>query len=70
MYQLLDTYIVKIFYIESTYLYYRNYSLKLCNFYLDEKNNVKLGDFGFACQLANIYDRKRETCGTPNYIAP
>lgn len=31
---------------------------------------MKLGDFGFACQLVSEYDRKRETCGTPNYIAP
>ena len=46
------------------------FSLKLCNFYLDVNNNVKLGDFGFACQLASEYDKKRETCGTPNYIAP
>ena len=46
------------------------FSLKLCNFYLDEQFNVKLGDFGFACQLAHENDRQRETCGTPNYIAP
>jgi calcium/calmodulin-dependent protein kinase kinase 1 len=31
---------------------------------------VKLGDFGFACQLAYHHELKRETCGTPNYIAP
>jgi serine/threonine protein kinase len=34
-------------------------SLKLCNFYFDENNNVKLGDFGFACKLANDNDKKR-----------
>lgn len=28
------------------------YSLKLCNFYIDSENVLKLGDFGFACQLA------------------
>lgn len=27
-------------------------SLKLCNFYIDSGNVLKLGDFGFACQLA------------------
>jgi MAP/microtubule affinity-regulating kinase/calcium-dependent protein kinase len=60
--------IVKIYFIESKL--FLKPSLKLCNFYLDENNNVKLGDFGFACQLANSADKKRETCGTPNYIAP
>ena len=54
--------------IESTQS--MKYSLKLSNFYLDDDENVKLGDFGFACQLASDYDRKRESCGTPNYIAP
>jgi serine/threonine protein kinase len=44
--------------------------LKLCNFYLDSDKNVKLGDFGFACQLSHPGELKRETCGTPNYIAP
>ena len=44
--------------------------MKLCNFYLDENGNIKLGDFGFACQLNHLNELKRETCGTPNYIAP
>jgi hypothetical protein len=30
------------------------FSLKLCNFYIDEHNNIKLGDFGFACLLSNF----------------
>ena len=29
------------------------FSLKLCNFYMTQNNQIKLGDFGFACQLAN-----------------
>ena len=29
------------------------FSLKLCNFYLDSDKNIKLGDFGFACQLSH-----------------
>lgn len=57
-----------IAYIHSQNILHRD--LKLCNFYLDQEDNVKLGDFGFACQLASEYDKKRETCGTPNYIAP
>lgn len=46
------------------------FSLKLCNFYLDAQKNIKLGDFGFACQLSHEGELKRQTCGTPNYIAP
>ena len=37
---------------------------------MDDEDNVKIGDFGFACQLAHPGEKKRETCGTPNYIAP
>lgn len=44
-------FIIKIFCIES--ILFLILSLKLCNFYLDENDNVKLGDFGFACQLAS-----------------
>lgn len=31
---------------------------------------VKVGDFGLACQLSHLYERKRHVLGTPNYIAP
>lgn len=55
-------------YIHSKGVLHRD--LKMCNFYLDENDNIKLGDFGFACQLNNLNELKRETCGTPNYIAP
>lgn len=47
-----------IMYIHTQNILHREYfcslfSLKLCNFYLDANDNVKLGDFGFACQLAS-----------------
>lgn len=32
--------------------------------------NIKLGDFGLACQLLDKNERKNTMCGTPNYISP
>ncbi|KAN0065194.1 Cell cycle serine/threonine-protein kinase cdc5/MSD2 [Thecaphora frezii] len=44
--------------------------LKLGNIMLDEKMNVKIGDFGLAALLKYPEERKKTVCGTPNYIAP
>ena len=45
-------------------------SLKLGNLFLNDKMEVKIGDFGLATKLEFDGDRKRTICGTPNYIAP
>jgi polo-like kinase 1 len=44
--------------------------LKLGNLFLNEKMELKVGDFGLATKLEFEGDRKRTICGTPNYIAP
>lgn len=50
--------------------------LKLGNLFLHSSNDnesqmeIKLGDFGLACQLKSDDDRKITLWGTPNYIAP
>lgn len=44
--------------------------LKLGNIFLDDKMQVKLGDFGLATVITFDGERKRTLCGTPNYIAP
>jgi polo-like kinase 1 len=44
--------------------------LKLGNLFLNEKMEVKIGDFGLATKLEFDGERKRTICGTPNYIAP
>jgi len=44
--------------------------LKLGNIFLNEKMEVKCGDFGLATKLEFDGERKRTICGTPNYIAP
>ena len=46
------------------------FSLKLGNLFLNDKMEVKIGDFGLATKLEFDGDRKRTICGTPNYIAP
>ena len=47
-----------------------NRDIKLGNLFLDEKMQVKIGDFGLAAKLEFDGERKRTICGTPNYIAP
>ena len=43
--------------------------LKLENIIIDDRNNLKLIDFGFAIQT--FPGQKHKTCcGTPNYMAP
>ena len=46
------------------------FSLKLGNLFLNEKMEIKLGDFGLATKLEFEGEKKRTICGTPNYIAP
>ena len=44
--------------------------LKLGNLFLNDKLELKVGDFGLATKLDYAGERKRSICGTPNYIAP
>ena len=44
--------------------------LKLGNLFLNDKLELKVGDFGLATKLDYVGERKRSICGTPNYIAP
>ena len=44
--------------------------LKIGNIFLNDKMQIKLGDFGLATKLEFEGERKRTICGTPNYIAP
>lgn len=44
--------------------------LKIGNIFLNEKMQIKTGDFGLATKLEFEGERKRTICGTPNYIAP
>lgn len=44
--------------------------LKLGNLFLNDKLNVKIGDFGLATRIEFEGERKKTLCGTPNYIAP
>lgn len=44
--------------------------LKLGNLFLNDKMEVKIGDFGLATKVEFDGERKRTICGTPNYIAP
>jgi serine/threonine protein kinase len=55
-------------YLHSKYVLHRD--LKLGNIMVDAGGNMKIGDFGFATQLAAADERKHTMCGTPNYIAP
>uniref|UniRef100_A0A0N4ZMJ4 Serine/threonine-protein kinase PLK n=1 Tax=Parastrongyloides trichosuri TaxID=131310 RepID=A0A0N4ZMJ4_PARTI len=44
--------------------------LKLANLLLDEKMDIKIGDFGLAAKLLSKDEKRRSLCGTPNYVAP
>ena len=44
--------------------------IKLGNLFLNDKMEIKLGDFGLATRLEFEGERKSTICGTPNYIAP
>lgn len=43
--------------------------LKLGNLFIDDKMQIKIGDFGLAAKI-NDKVRRWSVCGTPNYIAP
>jgi len=38
--------------------------------FINDKMELKLGDFGLATKLEYDGEKKRTICGTPNYIAP
>jgi polo-like kinase 1 len=44
--------------------------LKLGNCFINNKLELKLGDFGLAAKLEFEGQRRKTVCGTPNYIAP
>ena len=64
MHQLLNA----VKYMKSQHVIHRD--LKLGNLFLASRHDLKIGDFGLACQVAFEGERKRTLCGTPNYIAP
>ena len=37
---------------------------------MNDKMQVKTGDFGLAAKLDFKEEKRRTVCGTPNYIAP
>ncbi len=45
-------------------------SLKLGNLFLNDKLEIKVGDFGLAAKLSFEGEKRKTICGTPNYIAP
>lgn len=47
-----------------------SFSLKLGNLFLNDKMELKVGDFGLAAKLDFESEKRRTVCGTPNYIAP
>ena len=55
-------------YLHSKRVIHRD--LKLGNLFLNDKMELKLGDFGLATWLEYNEEKKRTICGTPNYIAP
>lgn len=57
-----------LFYLHKHRVIHRD--LKLGNLFINEKLELKLGDFGLATKLDFDGERKRTICGTPNYIAP
>ena len=42
--------------------------LKLGNLFLDSQMRIKVGDFGLATKIADVNERRKTFCGTPNYI--
>jgi serine/threonine protein kinase len=62
--QLLDT----MRYLHANGVIHRD--LKLGNLFVGADMELRVGDFGLAAQLAEVGERKRTVCGTPNYIAP
>lgn len=54
-------------YIHEKHVVHRD--LKLRNLFLNEKMQLKIGDFGLAARVAEG-EKRKTICGTPNYIAP
>jgi polo-like kinase 1 len=44
--------------------------LKLGNLFINEKMEIKIGDFGLATTISYEGEKRYTICGTPNYIAP
>eukprot|EP00826_Nyctotherus_ovalis_P051511 TRINITY_DN6441_c0_g3_i1.p1 TRINITY_DN6441_c0_g3~~TRINITY_DN6441_c0_g3_i1.p1 ORF type:complete len:313 (+),score=85.22 TRINITY_DN6441_c0_g3_i1:360-1298(+) len=55
-------------YIHANHIIHRD--LKLRNFFLTDKMELKIGDFGLAARLKYPGERRKTVCGTPNYMAP
>ena len=55
-------------YLHSHRIIHRD--LKLGTLFLNDRMELKVGDFGLATKLDYDGDRKKTICGTPNYIAP
>ncbi|CAG9323808.1 unnamed protein product [Blepharisma stoltei] len=55
-------------YLHSHRIIHRD--IKLGNLFLNDKMQLKIGDFGLATKLEFDGEKKRTICGTPNYIAP
>jgi len=60
--------VISLKYLHSHHVIHRD--LKLGNLFLNEKMEIKLGDFGLATKLEFDEEKKHTICGTPNYIAP
>ena len=65
-------YVYQIFqgqkYLHANKIIHRD--LKLGNLFLNEKMEMKMGDFGLAAKLEFDSEKRHTVCGTPNYIAP
>ena len=55
-------------YMHSRKIMHRD--LKLGNCFLDNKMQVKIGDFGLAVEMLSNEELRTSICGTPNYMAP
>jgi polo-like kinase 1 len=44
--------------------------MKIGNLFLNDKLEIKIGDFGLAAKLEFDSQKRKTICGTPNYIAP
>lgn len=60
--------IASLIYLQGRKIIHRD--LKLGNFFISEKMEIKVGDFGLAATVRHEGEKKRTICGTPNYIAP
>uniref|UniRef100_A0A8C6VU61 Serine/threonine-protein kinase PLK3 n=1 Tax=Nothobranchius furzeri TaxID=105023 RepID=A0A8C6VU61_NOTFU len=42
----------------------------ICNFFVSDTMELKVGDFGLAAKLEPAGNRRKTICGTPNYLSP